>query len=70
MVKQVATALKMMPMFEAVQIPFVAQFLDEERRVVPNDVMSTAAPAMLDELARWEGVLRPLRASTRAQASS
>jgi hypothetical protein len=55
----------MMPMFEAVQIPFVAQFLDEERRLVPNDVMSTAAPAMLDELVRWEEALRPLRASAR-----
>jgi NAD(P)H-dependent FMN reductase len=64
MVKQVATALKMMPMFEAVQIPFVAQFLDDERRLVPNDVMSAAAPAMLDELARWEEALRPLRRAT------
>jgi hypothetical protein len=60
----VATALKMMPMFEAVQIPFVAQFLDDERRLVPNDVMTAAAPAMLDELARWEQALRPLRRAT------
>jgi len=68
MVKQVVTSLKMMPMFEAVQLPFVAQFLDDERRLVPNDIMSAAAPAMLDELARWEEALRPLRESARARS--
>jgi NAD(P)H-dependent FMN reductase len=63
MLKQVVTALKMMPVPEAVSIPFVAQFLDESRDIRPNDVMEQAAAAMLDELQRWEAALRPLRTS-------
>jgi NAD(P)H-dependent FMN reductase len=61
MMKQVITALKMIPLFEAVSIPFVRTFLDEEGAVQANEVMQTASTAMLDELARWEAVLRPLR---------
>jgi NAD(P)H-dependent FMN reductase len=60
--KQVVTTLKMVPVFEAVNIPFHVQFLDEERRVRPNEVMQDAAMAMLDELVRVESALRPLRA--------
>src|SRR5579875_3121224 len=42
MMKQVVTTLKMMPVNEAVSIPFVQQFLDEDRRVRANEVMETA----------------------------
>jgi NAD(P)H-dependent FMN reductase len=61
MVKQVVTTLRMVPIFEAVSIPFVAQFIDEEESVVPNDVMVSSAKAMFDELARVSEALRPLR---------
>ena len=61
MLKQVITTLKMVPMFDAVNIPFVQQFLDEERRLQPNDIMEGAATAMLDELVRWTASLRALR---------
>jgi NAD(P)H-dependent FMN reductase len=61
MLKQVVTALKMVALPEAVSIPFVAQLLDEGRRLRPNDVMEQAATTLLDELVRWEGALRPLR---------
>jgi NAD(P)H-dependent FMN reductase len=61
MIKQVVTTLKMFPLFEAVSIPFVQQFLDDEAVVVPNDVMTAAAKAMTDELVRVEAQLRPLR---------
>lgn len=61
MAKQVVSTLKMMPMFEAVSIPFVKQFLDEQGEIRANEVMENAANAMLDELARWEEALRPLR---------
>ena len=61
MLKQVVTTLKMVPMFDAVNIPFVQQFLDEDRKLQPNDIMETAATAMLDELVRWTGSLRTLR---------
>ncbi|MFB6770728.1 NADPH-dependent FMN reductase [Streptomyces sp. NPDC056337] len=61
MIKQVVTTLKMTPVFEAVSIPFVQQFLDEDRRLLPNEVMTSSAKAMLDELVRVTEALRPLR---------
>ncbi len=63
MLKPVVAVLKMTPVAEGISIPFVAQFLDERRRLKPNDVMEQAATAMLDELVRWEAALRPLRPS-------
>ena len=59
--KQVVTTLKMVPLFEAVNIPFHTQFIDEEGRVQANEVMEQAADAMLDELLRTEAALRTLR---------
>lgn len=61
MLKQVVTTLKMVPVFDSVNIPFVQQFLDDERRLRPTDVLDAAATAMLDELARWTEGLRSLR---------
>jgi NAD(P)H-dependent FMN reductase len=62
MLKQVLTTLKIVPVFEAVNIPFVREFLDEDGRFKPNEAMEASATAMLDELLRWTGSLRPLRA--------
>ena len=61
MLKQVITALSMMPVFDAVNIPFIQQFLDDERKLQPNDIMETAATTMLNELVRWTASLRALR---------
>jgi len=57
--KQVVTALRMVPVVEAVNVPFAAQFLDDDREVRPNDVMNTSADAMITELARMTARLRP-----------
>jgi NAD(P)H-dependent FMN reductase len=62
MLKQVLTTLRVTPVFEAVSIPFVTQFIDEEENVVPNDVMTASAKAMFEELVRVNEALRPLRA--------
>src|SRR4029077_20064933 len=59
--KQVMTTLKMVPLFEAVNIPIAPQFLNEELPLSPNEVMTEAATAMLDELARLASALRRLR---------
>src|SRR5262245_37744333 len=67
MIKQVLTTLKMMPLPEAVQIPFVAQFLDEDRAMRPNTILEAASVAMLDELARWTDALADLREQARAR---
>lgn len=56
--KQVVSALRMVPVVEAVNVPFAAQFLDDAREVRPNDVMNSSADAMLTELARMTARLR------------
>jgi NAD(P)H-dependent FMN reductase len=61
MLKQVLVALKMTPLFEAVSIPFVAQFIDDDGALAANETMEHAADAMLDELLRVSDALRPLR---------
>jgi NAD(P)H-dependent FMN reductase len=59
--KQVVTTLRMVPVSEAVSIPFHSQFIGEEGVVQANEIMEQAADAMLDELVRVEAALRPLR---------
>jgi NAD(P)H-dependent FMN reductase len=68
MLKQVVTTLRMVPLVEAVNIPFHPQFIDEDGVVQANDLMEQAATAMLDELAMAESALRERRAMTRAAA--
>jgi NAD(P)H-dependent FMN reductase len=62
MLKQVITTLKVVPMVEAVSIPMVREFIDEDGRLKPNEIMESAATVMFDELLRWTEALRPLRA--------
>jgi NAD(P)H-dependent FMN reductase len=62
MIKQVVSALKMVPATEAVAIPFVQQHLDNNGDFIANETILSSAEAMLDELVRLAEVLRPLRA--------
>ncbi len=57
--KQVVTALKMIPIAESVNIPFFSQFIDDSGTVRPNDLMTRSADAMLDELVRVAALVRP-----------
>ena len=57
--KQVVTALKMIPVAESVNIPFFTQFIDDSGSVRPSDEMARSADAMLDELARITVLVRP-----------
>lgn len=60
--KPMLTALRMMPIPEAVSIPFFAQHIDREAGTFdPGEVQVQAARAMLDELHRWATALKPLR---------
>ena len=59
--KQVVGAVKLVAVVEAVNIPFVAQFIDNHGVLQANDVMEQAARAMLDELVRVQAALAPLR---------
>ena len=61
MLKQVVTALKIMPVPEAVNIPFVHQHLDEDKRFKSTELIDASATAMLDEVQRWTESLAALR---------
>jgi NAD(P)H-dependent FMN reductase len=61
MLKQVLAYLKVVPVPEAVNIPFVRELIDEDGRLKPTETMESSATAMLDELLRWTGSLRQLR---------
>jgi NAD(P)H-dependent FMN reductase len=61
MLKQVVSGLKMVPMTEAVHIPFVQQFLDDKRVLEPNEIMEDSAAALLGELAKWTSAMAELR---------
>ena len=58
--KQVVTTLRMVPVFESVNIPFHAQHI-KDGTFESNDLVNQAADTMLDELVRVEAALHPLR---------
>jgi NAD(P)H-dependent FMN reductase len=66
--KQVIGAVCMYPVGNAVNIPFHAQFFDDEGRLAANEIMEQAAEAVLDELVSAEAALRPLRPALRRAA--
>jgi NAD(P)H-dependent FMN reductase len=57
--KQVAGAVRMLPVQAAVHIPFHTQLFDDDGRLHANDLMERAAVAMLDEFARTRTVAWP-----------
>ena len=56
------TSLKMMPIPEAVTLPFFTKLFDDRGVFVPGEIQDKAGTAMLDELAKWAGALVALRA--------
>jgi NAD(P)H-dependent FMN reductase len=60
--RQFVCTFKMVPVLEAVAIPFVATLI-ENGRFVGGDSYDKSAKAMLDELLRWTSALRALRSS-------
>lgn len=60
MTKSALTALKIFPIAEAVSVPFFTQFI-EDGVVQPNEMMTDSAAVVLNELAKVEAALRPLR---------
>ena len=61
MTKQIVSSVKMLPVYEAVYIPFVAGQI-ADGRFTPSEATAKAATELLDELVRVEAALRPLRA--------
>jgi NAD(P)H-dependent FMN reductase len=62
MLKQIVNAVRLVPLFEDVHVPFFAQYVDQASGDFrPPPVQDDAATAMLDELVRWERALRVMR---------
>lgn len=62
MTKQVVTTLKMVPIVEAVAIPFFTKLVDGATgKFDGGELHDKAAAAMLNELVRWTGALKVLR---------
>jgi hypothetical protein len=51
----------MVPVVEAVSVPFFAQFLSEDDEFVPNTELEAGGKGMLDEILRLASVLGRLR---------
>lgn len=62
----VLTTLKMVPLPEAVTIPMIGRFLDDQGAFHPDEIIAEAAGTMLDALSRWTGALSALRAGAAA----
>lgn len=61
MTKQIVTALKMVPIVEAVVLPFYTKMLDNAGAFTGGEPQDKAARAMLDEIVRWTAALQTLR---------
>ncbi len=53
--------LNLMPVPAAVPIPFVSGMINDDGDFEPSGPVSKGAPRMLDGIAEWTAVLRPLR---------
>lgn len=61
MLKQVVTALKMMPIAESVNLPFFTRLLDEEDNFTGDEHWEHTANTMIKELERWTEALKTMR---------
>ncbi|MDO8213333.1 NADPH-dependent FMN reductase [Conexibacter sp. CPCC 206217] len=60
-IKHPLVALRLVPVTDAISIPFVARLIDDDGRLEGNAPMEQSATAMLDDLLRVQAALRPLR---------
>jgi NAD(P)H-dependent FMN reductase len=60
-VKHPLVALRLTPVTDAISIPFVSRLIDDDGRLLANELMEQSATAMLDDLLRVQDALRPLR---------
>lgn len=59
--KQLLTTLKMVPLVEAVNIPFIQQHFDAENQFTATENHIKSAQGLLSELFKWEQALKTLR---------
>jgi len=61
MLKQVVTALKMVPLTEGVNIPFFSRHIDEAGKFKTDDTLEKFAEGLFKELLKWASVLKVMR---------
>jgi len=61
MLKQVITALKMVPIQGAVALPFVRQYVSDDGALTSNEAIDASADGLLDELGAMTAALSTLR---------
>ena len=61
MIKQVLSAMKMVPMVEAVNLPFFTRHIDDSGKFNADEGMNKAADSMLKELEKWAAPLKSMR---------
>ena len=61
MLKQVVTAVSMMPIADTVNIPFFAKLIDDKGIFLPNETIIKSAESMFTELEKWTNTLKPLQ---------
>jgi NAD(P)H-dependent FMN reductase len=59
--RQLASALKMVPVVESVNVPFFTQFIDADGTFNPNEQTLAGATGMFGELKKWAGPLKVMR---------
>jgi NAD(P)H-dependent FMN reductase len=62
MMKQVLTTLSVMPLYEAVAIPFMAQYFNDEGIFAATEGQQKALDAMMASLLKWTASLNTMRA--------
>jgi len=59
--KQVVTAMKMVPIVEAVNVPFFSKYINDQNKFNADDTIQKSAEGMLKELLVWTGKLKEMR---------
>lgn len=63
--KQLLTTFKTVPIQESVMVPMFTQHIGADRVFTPNELHTTSAKAMFDELLRWTDAIAGLRQQNR-----
>lgn len=67
-IKLPATTLGMMPIAQAVHVPFYWEFINKEGVFEPNEITEKAAGVMLTKLSQWAEALKGMREKIYVQA--
>ena len=63
-IKQVLTAMNLVPVLAAVNVPFFTKYIDEQNKFNADEHMQRAAEGMLKELLKWTEALQAMRNKT------